>query len=158
MYIVKYRVYSVYSVYVCWTCLWYWCPKWDASVASASLPLSPWKKRSQGGRIFGEKKWFPGVCVEARVEWWGGFPSYRNDFITLMKGLFWAVSNFHQLLKYFLSAVHSYSHSVCYKGKCHCYSAMDSVTLKAYKVKDCGQYLGSDNCIWNAKKNFASSA
>ena len=53
------------------------------------------------------------------------------------------MSNFHQLLKYFLSAVHSYSHSVCYKGKCHCYSAMDSVTLKAYKVKDCGQYLGS---------------
>ena len=27
-------------------------------------------------------------------------------------------------------------------------SDLDSVTLKAYKVRDCGQYLlGSDNCI-----------
>ena len=26
-------------------------------------------------------------------------------------------------------------------------SDLDSVTLKAYKVKDCGRNLGSDNCI-----------
>ena len=26
-------------------------------------------------------------------------------------------------------------------------SDLDSVTLKAYKVKDCGQHLGSDDCI-----------
>ena len=32
-------------------------------------------------------------------------------------------------------------------------SDLDSVTLKAYKVKDCGQNLGSDDCIWDAKKN-----
>ena len=25
---------------------------------------------------------------------------------------------------------------------------LDSVTLKAYKVKDCGRHLGSDDCIW----------
>ena len=31
-------------------------------------------------------------------------------------------------------------------------SNLDSVTLTAYKVKDCGQNLGSDNCITNAKK------
>ena len=26
-------------------------------------------------------------------------------------------------------------------------SDLDSVTLKAYKIKDCGRNLGSDNCI-----------
>ena len=31
-------------------------------------------------------------------------------------------------------------------------SDLDSVTLKAYKVKDCGRNMGSDNCMWNAKK------
>ena len=30
-------------------------------------------------------------------------------------------------------------------------SDLDSVTLKAYKVKDCGWNLGSDNCIRNGK-------
>ena len=32
-------------------------------------------------------------------------------------------------------------------------SDLDSVTLKAYKVKDCGRNLGSDDCIFDAKKN-----
>ena len=27
-------------------------------------------------------------------------------------------------------------------------SELDSVTLKAYKVKDCGRNLGSDDCIF----------
>ena len=33
-------------------------------------------------------------------------------------------------------------------------SDLDSVTLKAYKVKDCGQNLGSDNCIRDTKHFF----
>ena len=37
-------------------------------------------------------------------------------------------------------------------------SDLDSVTLKAYKVKDCGRNLGSDNCIWDAKHLFVASS
>ena len=37
-------------------------------------------------------------------------------------------------------------------------SDMDSVTLKAYKVKDCGWNLWSDDCIWNAKRFFLASS
>ena len=33
-------------------------------------------------------------------------------------------------------------------------SDLDSVTLKTYKVKDCERNLGSDDCIWDADKNF----
>ena len=45
----------------------------------------------------------------------------------------------------------SYSPHTCNRQRTN-YSAvndsdLDSVTLKAYKVKDCGRNLGSENCI-----------
>ena len=35
---------------------------------------------------------------------------------------------------------------------------LDSVTLKAYKVKDCGRNLRSDDCIWDVKLFFLASS
>ena len=37
-------------------------------------------------------------------------------------------------------------------------SDLDSVTLKAYKVKECGRNVGSDNFIWNAQHFFLASS
>ena len=55
------------------------------------------------------------------------------------------------MYKYLL---HSMDGATCHRHGTVNDSDLDSVTLKAYKVKDCSRNRGSDDCIWDPNHFF----